>query len=138
MTESRSILPAMLLVALVLAPAAPGTAAPPESPVRAEETGTAYPVADLETRVFTVRHRSIDEVYLVVSPILGPRGSIRTQPHKRTVAVVDTPASLLRIAVFQQTTQVQVAIRQFGFVLGNVRMVTAEFFADVEDFSLRT
>lgn len=52
----------------------------------------------LAVRVFTIRHRAVDDAYVLISPSLGPSGSIRSQPHQKTLTVVDTPASLLRIA----------------------------------------
>jgi hypothetical protein len=54
--------------------------------------------AGLATRVFTVRFRDVDDVYLVISPYLGPRGSIRSQPHQKMLTVVDLPLNLDRIA----------------------------------------
>lgn len=54
--------------------------------------------AGLATRVFTLRYKSADEAYLLISPWLSPRGSIRSQPHQKTLTVVDTPATVLRMA----------------------------------------
>ncbi|HZM71494.1 MAG TPA: secretin N-terminal domain-containing protein [Candidatus Cryosericum sp.] len=54
--------------------------------------------AGLATRVFTLRYKSADEAYLLISPWLSPRGSIRSQPHQKTLTVVDTPATLQRMA----------------------------------------
>jgi hypothetical protein len=48
--------------------------------------------------VFTIRHRGVDDAYVLISPALGPRGSIRAQPHQRTLTVVDVPANITRIA----------------------------------------
>jgi hypothetical protein len=47
--------------------------------------------------VFTIRFKTVDAVYLLISPSVGPRGSIRAQPHQRTLTVVDTPQNLERI-----------------------------------------
>ncbi len=56
------------------------------------------PDSSLARRVFKLRHRSVDEVYLLVSPLLGPHGTIQAQPHQRTVSVTETPETLLEIA----------------------------------------
>jgi hypothetical protein len=64
-------------------------AADTESPARAQ---------GLSHRAFTIRFKTVDAAYLLISPSLGPRGSIRAQPHQRTLTVVDTPQNLRRIA----------------------------------------
>ena len=53
--------------------------------------------AGLATRVFTLRYKTADEVYLLISPWLTPRGSIRSQPHQKTLAVVDTKEAIQRM-----------------------------------------
>jgi hypothetical protein len=53
---------------------------------------------DLVTHVFTVRHKNVDDVYLLISPYLGPRGSIQARPYQRTLAVTDAEGVLRRIA----------------------------------------
>ncbi len=58
----------------------------------------AAPGPALSQQVFTVRFKTVDAVYLLVSPLLGPRGSISAQPHQHTLAVTDTPQNLQRIA----------------------------------------
>ena len=74
----------LLLLALLLLPQAAAVGDP---------TG-----AGLATRVFTLRYKSADEAYLLISPWLSPRGSIRSQPHQKTLTVVDTPATVQRMA----------------------------------------
>jgi hypothetical protein len=88
-----------LCAALLLPLAATGPVAS-QGAGRQDEAGSAPGAqdADLAHQVFTVRYRSIDEVYLLVSPLLGPGGTIQTQPHQRTLSVTETPATLLRIA----------------------------------------
>jgi hypothetical protein len=54
--------------------------------------------ATLATRVFTLRYKTADEAYLLISPWLSPRGSIRSQPHQKTLTVTDTPATVARMA----------------------------------------
>lgn len=83
---------APLLIALLLSPL-PARALPQGSDEGGEDAGGA-----LATRVFAIRYKDVDDVYLLVSPHLGPRGSIRAQPRQKTLAVVDTEASLARIA----------------------------------------
>lgn len=52
----------------------------------------APPGADgLVTRTFTLRYKAVDDGYLLISPWLTPKGSIRTQPHLKTITVTDTP-----------------------------------------------
>jgi hypothetical protein len=86
---------AALALAFLPVPSRHATAAPPRPPA----TPPGVPSdAGLATRVITVRYRSVDDVYLLVSPALGPRGSIAAQPRQRTLTVVDTPASLEAIA----------------------------------------
>ncbi len=101
MPRCRLWLAALLVVAAALLPvpdramaapqtgaeAGPGAAPAPESPG-----------AGLATQVFTIRYRNLDDIYLLVSPALGPRGSIRAQPHQKTITVVDVPERLQSIA----------------------------------------
>jgi hypothetical protein len=53
--------------------------------------------AGLATRAFTVRYKDVDDVYLLISPYVGPRGSIRTEPRRKVLTVLDTPENLSRI-----------------------------------------
>src|SRR5207245_8683311 len=52
----------------------------------------------LGTKVFNLRYRKVDDAYLLISPYVGPRGSIRTQPAQRTLTVVDAPDTIQRIS----------------------------------------
>ena len=52
----------------------------------------------LGTKVFSLRYRRVDDTYLLISPYVGPRGSIRTQPAQRTLTIVDAPENLQRIS----------------------------------------
>ncbi len=102
MMRCRAYLPLLALALAALLPeslaitsqaAASAAAAPAgagsESPVR-PDTAPA-------TRVFSIRHKSIDDVYLLLSPYLGPRGSIRAEPHQRTLTVTDSVATINRM-----------------------------------------
>ncbi len=85
MSRSRLFLAACAL-ATTLLPVPAGGASSPES------------ASASATRVFTIRYRNVDDVYLLISPLLGPSGSIRTQPRQRTLTVADAPETLLVVA----------------------------------------
>jgi hypothetical protein len=74
---------AAVIVLAVLLPPAPLAADPAASPAGAAD--------GLASRVFNLKYRGADEAYILVSPYLSPQGSIRSQPHQRTLTVVDTP-----------------------------------------------
>jgi hypothetical protein len=104
---SRRVLTAWGVTAALLAlatAASPGTAGPvPPAGGAAPPPGVGAPAepssdAVVATRVFTIRYRSVDDVYMLISPALGPHGSIRAQPHQRTITVVDAPGTLDGIA----------------------------------------
>ena len=79
---------AMLLLAAAIAP-------PPAGPAAAQAAGDETALA---TRAFTIRYKDVDDVYLLISSSLGDRGSIQSQPHRRTLTVVDTRENLDRIS----------------------------------------
>jgi hypothetical protein len=89
------ILSAILIVLASLLQPMPvaADAASPAGPAAAG-TGTAD---GLVSRVFNLKYRGADEAYILVSPYLSPRGSIRSQPHQRTLTIVDTPAVVRQI-----------------------------------------
>lgn len=99
MRENRPILHALLCAALLLPLAAPGPAAS-QGAAGQGEAGSApgTPDGGPEQQEFTVRYRSVDEVYLLISPLLGEAGTIQTHPHQRTLSVTETPATLRHIA----------------------------------------
>ncbi len=78
-------------------PAPKATAAPSggESAVR----GGAVPArpSPLGMRVFNLRYRKADDAYMLISPYVGPRGSVRMQPAQRTLTVQDVQENLQRI-----------------------------------------
>lgn len=80
---------------LARAQAEPPPAEPQASP--AAEAAPARPSA-LGLRVFTLHYKKIDDVYMLISPYVGPRGSVKTQPAQRTLTVQDAPETLQRIA----------------------------------------
>lgn len=79
----RTLLPTILILAL-LAPAAAATRTPSD--------------AGLATQTFILRYKTVDEAYLLVSPWLSPKGSLRSQPHQKTLTVIDTPETVKRMA----------------------------------------
>jgi len=88
------VLLALILPLLPVVPAAaPASAAEPARPSRAGVgVMPIAPGADgLVTRVFTLRYKSVDDAYLLVSPWLTPKGSLRAQPHQKTLTISDTP-----------------------------------------------
>ena len=91
MNRCRPILMAAWILGLLLVPA------PPPAPALGQETAGGE-AGGGESRSFTVRYKNIDDVYLKVSPYLGPNGSIQSQPHQKTLTVRDTPDRLRRIA----------------------------------------
>ncbi|HYV84983.1 MAG TPA: hypothetical protein VFB49_03645 [Patescibacteria group bacterium] len=80
----RTHLIAVLIIVALAAPALLGASDPAAS--------------GLVSRAFTLRYKSVDEAYILVSPWLTPRGSIQSQPHQRVLTVVDTPEALKHIA----------------------------------------
>jgi len=79
---------AAVIVLAVLLPPAPLAADPAAAPAEAASPRTAE---GLTSRVFNLKYRGADDAYILVSPYLSPQGSIRSQPHQRTLTVVDTP-----------------------------------------------
>lgn len=92
MGRCRMTLAAWTLAAAIL-PLPAGAAAP------ASQDGAGAPAASgVATRVFTIRHKNVDDIYLLVSPSLGPHGSIQARPRQKTITVVDTPETLQKIS----------------------------------------
>lgn len=51
----------------------------------------------LTTRVFTARHRPVDEIVALIQPAITDQGSYAVQPRARAVTVTDTAEALARI-----------------------------------------
>ncbi|HET6372864.1 MAG TPA: secretin N-terminal domain-containing protein [Candidatus Polarisedimenticolia bacterium] len=51
----------------------------------------------LATKVFTVRHRAVQDVVTLIQPALSERGSFAVQPRIKTVTVTDTEQSLQKV-----------------------------------------
>jgi hypothetical protein len=93
----RVLLPATL-VALAILPLSPGDALTQGDRPSDVVPAPGGEVGPLETRVFNIRFKDVDDVYVLISPYLGPLGSIKVQPRQRTLSVLDAPAHLDRIA----------------------------------------
>jgi hypothetical protein len=53
---------------------------------------------DLDTRIFSIRFKSVEDVVLLIEPYVGERGSYMVQPKLKTITIRDEPARLDRIA----------------------------------------
>jgi len=51
----------------------------------------------LPTQLFTVRFKDVNDVYLLIEPLLSARGSVQMQPRLKTLAVTDDEETLRRI-----------------------------------------
>jgi len=106
----RSLIVLAFAVTLIFAPppgaqadpqgAAGATAAPDRSGAPGAAQAAAAPAQPgaLKARVFIVRYRDVDDVYTLISPHLGLRGSVQVQPRRKAITVLDDPANLEAIA----------------------------------------
>ncbi len=78
---------ALALVVLVALPA---------GPARGDDDD---PAQHLETRVFPMRYRAVDDAVLLIRPLLGDDASVSFRPRLRAITVTDEPARLDRIAL---------------------------------------
>ncbi len=126
MTQSV-VLAAALVVALAWMALPPGlpaqtgedpaaTPAPSPTPAAAPRQGSAdakgAPLAGTEApgkrgpvvpggigmRVYNLRYRKVDDAYLLISPYVGPRGTVKMQPTQRMLTVIDVQENLQRIS----------------------------------------
>ena len=49
------------------------------------------------TQIFTVRFKDVNDVYLLIEPLLSARGTVQMQPRLKTLAVTDDPETLRRV-----------------------------------------
>jgi len=82
----------MVLLLLLMLPA-PSIPAPPTDPAASR----------LPTQLFTVRFKDVNDVYLLIEPLLSARGSVQMQPRLRTLAVTDEPETLAKIEALIQS-----------------------------------
>jgi len=64
------------------------------------------PAASMESRVFTVRFKTVDDVMVLLRPLMGEDGSLTMQPRLRAVTVTDEPERLDRMAQVLSTFDV--------------------------------
>lgn len=77
---------------------AEGPAAKADQPDAAATPGAPDKRPPLGTRIFNLRYKKVDEAYLLISPYVGPRGSVKMQPAQRMLTVQDVPENLQRIS----------------------------------------
>jgi hypothetical protein len=61
------------------------------------------PRPHLPTQLFTVRFKDVNDVYLLIEPLLSQRGSVQMQPRLRTLAVTDDEETLKKIEALIQS-----------------------------------
>jgi len=71
-------------------------------PVQAQDPSA----ASMETRVFTVRFKTVVDVVVLLRPLMGEDGSLTMQPRLRAVTVTDEPERLDRMAQVLSTFDV--------------------------------
>jgi hypothetical protein len=79
----------LLLLSLPL-PSIPGPSPDPATP-------------RLPTQLFTIRFKDVNDVYLLIEPLVSARGSVQMQPRLRTLAVTDDPETLEKIEAMIQS-----------------------------------
>jgi len=94
MRQMRQKIPRAILVLLLLL-SVPAPLLP--------EPGPAPAAARLPTQLFTVRFKDVNDVYLLIEPLLSARGSVQMQPRLHTLAVTDDPETLQKIEVLIQS-----------------------------------
>lgn len=73
-------------------------------PLPAVQGRPAGPAAQrLPTQLFTVRFKDVNDVYLLIEPLLSARGSVQMQPRLRTLAVTDDEETLKKIEALIQS-----------------------------------
>jgi len=86
---ARTGLVLLLLLSLPV-PTVPGPSPDPAAP-------------RLPTQLFTVRFKDVNDVYLLIEPLLSARGAVQMQPRLRTLAVTDDPETLGKIEAMIQS-----------------------------------
>jgi len=57
----------------------------------------------LPTQLFTVRFKDVNDVYLLIEPLLSQRGSVQMQPRLKTLAVTDDGETLKKVEAMIQS-----------------------------------
>lgn len=86
---ARTGLVLLLLLSLPV-PTVPGPSPDPAAP-------------RLPTQLFTIRFKDVNDVYLLIEPLLSARGAVQMQPRLRTLAVTDDPETLEKIEAMIQS-----------------------------------
>ena len=81
----------LLALALLALPALPSP------PPAYADAGAAPAGPPLLTQVVTLRYKSADDAYVLVSPYLSALGSIRSQPRQKTLTITDAPETVRHI-----------------------------------------
>jgi len=55
------------------------------------------PASRLPTQLFTIRFKDVNDVYLLIEPLLSDRGTVQMQPRLKTLAVTDDAETLQKI-----------------------------------------
>ena len=104
MRHLSAALAAVILAHLALAraqaepPPAEAQASPATESTPASGAATPARPSPLGMRIFSLHYKKIDDAYTIISPYVGPRGSVKMQPAQRTLTVQDAPENLQRIA----------------------------------------
>ena len=78
-------------------PAATPAPSPSPAPSVSPQRPPAAPGA-IRMRVYNLRYRKVDDAYLLISPYVGPRGTVKMQPSQKMLTVIDVPENLSRIS----------------------------------------
>lgn len=109
-TVERTLAVAAALIVALLLLVLPGRLpAQQEAPAGAEATppagGTAVPgkripvgPGGIGMRVFNLRYKKVNDAYMLISPYVGPRGTVKMQPAQGMLTVLDVPENLQRIS----------------------------------------
>jgi hypothetical protein len=114
---SRVFKAAVFLVTLFLFQAAPGDGQQPD-----------VATAPLLVKVFQIQYKKVDDVYLLVSPLLSERGSIFVRPAQKSIRVRDIEPVILRVEnVIRHFDQIpETVVIRFQLAKGLVEQPPAE------------
>jgi type II secretory pathway component GspD/PulD (secretin) len=93
MKSGRSVVTRAVLTFVLMAMPLPAAPAP--------SSGTKGPHPP--TQLFTIRFKDVNDVYLLIEPLLSEAGSVQMQPRLRTLAVTDDEETLKKIEAMIQS-----------------------------------
>ena len=73
------------------------TPTPSPTPAAAPERPPALP-GTIRMHVYNLRYRKVDDAYMLISPYVGPHGTVKMQPSQKMLTVIDVPENLTRIS----------------------------------------